>query len=113
LKQSQDILRAALTKFESQLPGEIATVEADKLADLSTGKTNYAMILNGSGDYKAALEVLTGGKLSVTAAVAAPDGNDSKRPEKTGLKSRRFAGLVYQTLLRTYVGLQDLEKART
>ncbi|MBS0261437.1 MAG: DUF4366 domain-containing protein [Planctomycetes bacterium] len=113
VKQSQDILKAALTKFESQLPGEITQVDASKLVALTTAKANYASILNGTGDYKAALEVLTAGKLSVLNAVAAPDNDDQKRPAEGGIKSRRFAGWVYgQVLLRAYVGLQDLDNAR-
>jgi hypothetical protein len=113
VKQSQDILRAALTKFESQLPGEITQVDPGKLVALTTAKANYASILNGSGDYKSALEALTGGKLSVINAIAAPDGDDQKRPAEGGIKSRKFAGWVYgQVLLRAYVGLQDLDNAR-
>ena len=114
VKQSQDILKAALTKFESQLPGDVAAVDAGKLVALTTAKANYASILNGSGDYKSALEALTSGKLSVIAAIAAPDGDEQKRPAEGGIKSRKFAGWVYgQVLLRAYVGLQDLDNART
>jgi hypothetical protein len=119
VKQSQDILKAALTKFESQLPGEIASVDREKLVALTTAKANYASILNGSGDYKTALEALTAGKLSVLAAVEAPPGedgkpDDQKRPAEGGIKSRKFAGWVYgEVLLRAYVGLQDLENARS
>ena len=114
VKQSQDILKAALTKFESQLPGEIAQVDAGKLVALTTAKANYASILNGSGDYKSALEALTSGKLSVVNAIEAPDGDEQKRPAEGGIKSRKFAGWVYgQVLLRAYVGLQDLENARS
>ncbi|MBI3860467.1 MAG: hypothetical protein HY290_01075, partial [Planctomycetia bacterium] len=110
VKQSQSILQAALTKFESQITPD----DEAKLVSLTTAKANYAAILNGSGDYKGALAVLTDGKLSVIAAIAAPEGDDQKRPAEGGIKSRKFAGWVYgQVLLRSYVGLSDLNNARS
>ncbi len=112
LKQSQEILRTAIAKFEAQLPGEIAQVDEVKLASLTEAKLNYSNILNGSGDFKGALGMLTEGRLAVVAAVAAPNGDEKNRPASGGIKSRKFAGYVYQVVLRTYVGLQDLEKAR-
>lgn len=112
LKQSQEILRSAIAKFEAQLPGEIAQVDEGKLGSLTEAKLNYSNIMNGSGDYKGALGMLTEGRLAVVAAVAAPGGDEKNRPPKGGIKSRQFAGYVYQVVLRTYVGLQDLEKAR-
>ncbi|MGE5194777.1 MAG: hypothetical protein ACM3U2_19980, partial [Deltaproteobacteria bacterium] len=110
LKKSQEILQKGIAKFEAQLPGEASQVEESKLAYLTRAKLNYSQILNGSGDYKGALAVLKEGKLPVAAAVAVPDGEP--RPPKGGIKSRQYAGVVYQVILRTYVGLQDLEKAR-
>ena len=112
LKQSQDILRTAIAKFEAQLPGEISQIDEVKLGSLTEAKLNYSNILNGSGDYKGALGMLTDGRLAVVQAVAAPGGEEKNRPQKGGIKSRQFAGYVYQVVLRTYVGLQDLEKAR-
>src|SRR5262249_4453963 len=110
LKQSQDILRAAVAKYEAQIPSEAAQVDDSRLASLTPAKVNYSQILNGSGDFKGALAMLTEGPLAVVAAVAAPEG-EAKRPAR-GIKSRQYAGIVYQVLLRTYVGLQDLDKAR-
>jgi len=112
LKQSQTILQSALAKFEAQIPGEISQVDETRLGNLTRAKVNYSQILNGSGNYKGALAVLAEGRLAVLAAVTPPDGDEKKRPEKGSIKSRQYAGLVYQVLLRTYVGLQDLEKAR-
>lgn len=112
LKQSQAILQSALAKFEAQIPGDISQVDETRLGNLTRAKVNYAQILNGSGDYKSALAVLAEGRLAVLAAVAPPDGDEEKRSEKGNIKSRQYAGLVYQVLLRTYVGLQDLDKAR-
>ncbi len=112
MKQSQEILRSAIAKFEAQLPGEIAQIDEIKLGSLTEAKLNYSNIMNGSGDYKGALGMLTDGRLSVVVAVAAPDGDEKIRPQRGGIKSRQFAGYVYQVVLRTYVGLQNLEKAR-
>jgi hypothetical protein len=109
LKKSQEILQKGIGKYEAPLPGEASQVEESKLAYLTRAKLNYSQILNGSGDYKGALTVLKEGKLPVAAAVAVPAGEP--RP-KVGIKSRQYAGVVYQVILRTYVGLQDLEKAR-
>jgi hypothetical protein len=112
LKQSREILHSAITRFEDQLPGELSQVDEGKLAGLTEAKLNYSSILNGSGDYQGALGMLTEGRLAVVAAIAAPGGDERNRPQKGGIKSRGFAGLVYQVVLRAYVGLQNLEKAR-
>lgn len=112
LKRSQEILKAALAKFEGQLPGDISQVDEARLGNLTRAKLNYAQILNGSGDYKGALAMLTEGRLSIIAAVAPPNGDEKQRVAKGSIKSRQYASVVYQVLLRTYVGLQDLDKAR-
>jgi hypothetical protein len=112
VKKSQEILSAALTKFEAQLPGEISQIDDTRLANLTQAKLNYSQILNGSGDYRGALAILTEGRLSVVAAVAPPGGDEKQRPARGSFKSRQYAGGVYQVLLRTYVGMQDLDKAR-
>ncbi len=112
LKRSTEILRDGLVKFEAQLPGEIAQVDQTKLDRLTRAKLNYSQILNASGDYKGALSLLTEGRLPIVAAVAAPEGDEAKRPPAGYIASRQFAGAVYQVVLRTYVGLQNLDKAR-
>jgi hypothetical protein len=112
LKQSQEILRTALAKFEAQLPGDVSQVDEPKLDKLTRAKVNYASMLNNAGDYKGALAMLTEGPLSVAAATAAPGGDDSKRPAKGPIYSRQYAGLAQQGVLRAYIGLADLDKAR-
>src|SRR5262249_5158024 len=82
LKQSQDILRAAVAKYEAQIPSEAAQVDDSRLASLTPAKVNYSQILNGSGDFKGALAMLTEGRLAVVAAVAAPEGDQAKRPAR-------------------------------
>ncbi len=110
LKKSQDVLRTAVAKSEAQLPGEITQIDEVRLGSLTRAKLNYAQILNGSNDFKGALAVLTEGRLAIIAAIAVPEGE--KRPTKGSIKSQQYASVVYQVLLRTYVGLQDLDKAR-
>jgi hypothetical protein len=112
VKQARSILQNAITRYESQLPKDVAQVEPAKLAKLSEAKLTYGQILNGSGDYKGALAQLTEGPLAVVAAVSAPDGNEQKRPPKPNIKSREFASFAHQQILRSYVGIQDLDKAR-
>src|SRR5262249_54136523 len=67
---------------------------------------------NNAGDYKGALDLLSEGPLSVLAATAAPGGDESNRPAKGPVSSRQFAGLAQQGVLRAYIGLADLDKAR-
>src|SRR5579872_575012 len=112
VERSREILRNAIVKFEAQLPGDISQVDETKLESLTKAKANYAQIMNNSGDYRGALGLLTEGPLSVIAAVAPPGGNENNRPAEGGIRGRKFAGAVYQVLLRSFVGLQDLDKAR-
>jgi len=68
----------------------MAQVDEVKLASLTEAKLNYSNIMNGSGDFKGALGMLTDGRLAVVAAVAAPGGDEKNRPGG-GIKSRKFA----------------------
>jgi cellulose synthase operon protein C len=112
VKQARGILQNAITRFESQLPREIGQVEPARLARLTEAKLTYGQILNGSGDYKGALAQLAEGPLSVVAAVAPPGGNEQERPPKPNIRSREFASLAHQQILRAHVGVQDLDLAR-
>ena len=110
---SRQILKAAIAKVESNLSGDISTVDQEKLRSLTTAKASYAAILNGSGDFKEALDPLTVGPYSVLNAIAPPNNNEAERPEE-GLKNRKYASWVYgQVLLRAYIGIQDLDNARS
>lgn len=112
LARGREILQNAITRYESQLPRELAQVELAPLARLTEAKLTYSQILNGSGDYKGALGLLIEGPLAVVAAVAPPEGDERKRPAKPNIKSREYAGFAHQQILRSYVGTQDLDKAR-
>lgn len=112
LQQARGLLQQAIARYESQLPKEIGQVEPARLAKLTEAKLTYAQMLNGSGDYKGALALLTDGPLAVVAAVAAPAGDESQRPPKPGIRCREFASFAHQQILRAYVGAQNLDQAR-
>jgi hypothetical protein len=103
------------TKAQETLKKVIATLEP-KLAeneplpdDLATAKLTLAQIANQTTQYAEALKLLETDKRSVVSAIAVPEGE--KRPA-SGVKSGRFAQEVYKQILRSYIGLQNLENAR-
>ncbi len=102
--KARQTLQDAITKLEAKLPKD-----APPDRDITIAKFYLVGILNGMGDYKAALEWTTGGARSLTTAVAVAKGE--KRPA-SGVKSKAFASAVYRELLRSDVGVQQLDKAR-
>ncbi|MDB5338237.1 MAG: hypothetical protein JWN70_3856, partial [Planctomycetaceae bacterium] len=103
------------TKAQETLKKVIATLEP-KLADnevlpddLATAKLTLAQIANQTTQYADALKLLETDKRSVITAIAVAEGE--KRPAN-GVKSGRFAQEVYKQILRSYIGLQNLENAR-
>jgi cellulose synthase operon protein C len=102
--EATTILTAAIAKAEAKVPA------ADPAPDnVSLAKSNLVQILNMVGKYADALKYLTEGPKALVTAVTVPD--EAQRPAR-GLKSRPIAEHVYSELLRSYVGLQQLEKAR-
>ncbi|MBX3440972.1 MAG: hypothetical protein KF774_01105 [Planctomyces sp.] len=85
--------------------------------DLVIGKATLAQIRNSDGVFQAdggtpgAVELLTQGPHSVVEAVRAPlNGERPKDPRKA--QSEHLAGFAWQQLLRSYIGLKDLDAAR-
>jgi hypothetical protein len=78
--------------------------------NVSFAKTSLVQILNLSGKYPEALAYLVEGPKALVAAVSVKD--EATRPAK-GIASRPVAEHVHRELLRSYVGLQQLEKARS
>lgn len=85
--------------------------------DLILGKLTLAVIRNQEGVYtsrgnvKGARELLTEPPYAVVDAVEVPRGE--KRPrDATDPRSRQMASYTYQQLLKTYIGMKDLEKAQ-
>jgi hypothetical protein len=96
---------------EAQLPQGRETP-----ADLAISKLTLAQIRNLKGAYTTqeevtgALELLTQSPHSVIEAVEVPPG-ESRPDDPKHAKSAHIAGQAYQQLLRTYIGLRDVDKA--
>jgi hypothetical protein len=90
--------------------------DAESPMELVLGKITLAQIrnLNGiyttQGDVTGALELLTADPHSAISAVQVAPG-DRRPTDSNDVRSAKIASLAYQTLLRTYIGLRDLEQA--
>lgn len=104
LTQARSILAAAINKFEANLPKEVAQVEPSKLRDLSLAKVTLASILNGAGDYKGALGLLTDNALPAVAGI-----DTFTKGTKQHLN---VAVATYIQVLRAHIGNNDLTKAQ-
>jgi hypothetical protein len=105
-------LERGIKERESKLGEESATPD-----DLVIGKLALAQIRNLDGVYRTrdstrgAIELLTEKPYDVMSAVAAPlDGERPEDPAKA--QSVKVAGVAYQQLLRSEIGVKDLEAAR-
>lgn len=105
-------LQRGIDTTERQLGAKAATPDP-----LALAKISLAQIRNSDGIYttkdkkRGAIDLLTSEPHSVVKAVAVKD--NSKRPTAAGnVKSAGIASLVYQQLLRAYIGVRDLKKAR-
>jgi len=102
--KAQDVLKKVIAAREPKL------AESDPLPDdLATAKLTLAQIANQTTQYAEALKVLETEKRSVVSAIAVPEGQP--RPA-SGVKSGKFAQEVYKQILRSYIGLQNLDNAR-
>jgi cellulose synthase operon protein C len=79
-------------------------------AELTAAKVSLVQILVANSKYKEAIAVINDQPFSVADAIQVAD--ESKRPAKGGVTSVEFASLVYQLLLRCYIGDQQRDKAR-
>jgi cellulose synthase operon protein C len=83
--------------------------EADEIArELTAGKVSLAQILVSKGEYDEAISLLTDRPSAPVEAIKVAD--ESSRSDE-GITGRPFAGLVYQLLLRAYVGAQRIDEA--
>ncbi len=99
-------LRSGITQAEANTPPESAAPDA-----LIAAKVSLVQILVAARKYPEAITILTGDPHSVQAAIQVED--EAARPKAGGtVKSVPFASLVYQLLLRCYVGVQDLDSAQ-
>ncbi len=100
---SQKHLRTGIEKEQAKVP------EGGSPPDgLIAAKVSLAQILVNNGKEKDAIAELIGGPHPVTKAIAVEE--SAARPAK-GVKSKEFAALVYQLLLRSYVGTRQIDEA--
>lgn len=99
-------IEESIAKLEAKLPEGAGPDE-----NITLAKVDLVQMLNLTGDYPAALKVLTEGPRSVFEGVKAPDGKEESRP-KRGARSADIASAAHREALRAYVGSQQVDKAR-
>jgi hypothetical protein len=87
---------------------EEAAEAGSQPAALIAAKVSLAQIQVSKGNYPEAIRLLTEKPHAPIEAIAVND--ESTRPAE-GIQGRPFAGLVYQLLLRAYVGAQQIDEA--
>lgn len=114
---TEEVLNGWMASAEKHLRQGIERAEANTSNasaapdSMVAAKVSLVQILVAARKYQEALDILTGEPHSVRAAIAVDD--ETARPEdETSVKSVPFASLVYQLLLRCYVGVQDLDNAQ-
>lgn len=102
-QQARKFLQTGIEKTAEQLPADGTASDA-----FIAGKVSLAQILIDSAEYEEAISLLTSEPHAPVKAIAVAQ--EDQRPAK-GVKSREFASLVYQLLLRSYVGTQQIDEA--
>ena len=111
-KSAESRLQTGIDRTENKLPSD-----AEAPQSLLFAKLVLSQIRNADGVYKTqgkktgALDLLTGGPHAVVAAVEKV-ANDKRPKENSQVASRANASGVYQTLLRTQMGMKDVDAAR-
>lgn len=101
--QAKKFLEVGIKAAEGEVPADQPAPES-----LMAARVSLAQVLITQQKYQEAIEQLTGGKHPVVDAVKIDEGK--ARPPK-GVKSKEFARLVYQLMLRCYVGTQQIDEA--
>lgn len=104
LNLSQTFLRNGITRIAASLPKE-GTAPAELIA----AKMSLSQIVISQGKDADALKLLLDDPQSVIKAVSISD--ETKRPDK-GVQSRKFAIETFKLLLRAYIGMGNIDKAR-
>lgn len=102
---AENHLRLGINKASETLPAG-----GKAPAELIAAKVTLVQILVANTKYKESIAVINGSPHSVADAIQVAD--ETKRPKKGGVSSVEFASLVYQLLLRSYIGDQQRDKAR-
>ncbi len=103
LQQARQHLRESVDAKQKEL-AEDATPDYGLVA----AKLTLAMIYNETGEFTAAVELLSGKPFPVLDQVK----TEGARPER-GMKSEKFASAAYQQAMRAYVGTRDIERAQS
>ncbi|MCA9079573.1 MAG: hypothetical protein KDA58_03395 [Planctomycetaceae bacterium] len=110
--------KSAIEQLELGLnDAEAATPDDQPLSDdLVRAKLTLANIRNLDGQYTnqdppGAIELLTAEPHPIVKAVEIPEGQ-ARPTDETKAQSRPIASFAYQQLLRAYIGVKDLDKAR-
>lgn len=105
-------LERGIGEMEKKLAPEASAPRELVLAKLSlTQIRNADGVYKTEGNKKGAIDLLTGAPHPVVKAVELAEGE--ARPTGEGeIKGKAIASLVYQQLLRAYIGVRDLENAR-
>ncbi|MDB5390352.1 MAG: hypothetical protein JWM11_5998 [Planctomycetaceae bacterium] len=104
-KKAQEVLKNAISILEPKL------AEAEQLpAGLAVAKLTLAQIANQTNQFAEAIKYLETDKRSVLTAIVLKEGEVRGT---SGPKSIKFAQEVYKQILRAYIGMQNLDKART
>ncbi|MEZ6067369.1 MAG: hypothetical protein R3B90_17070 [Planctomycetaceae bacterium] len=110
--EAEKYLAAGVAAVDAQTPADVVS------EDLIRGKIALATVRNLKGHYTAkdgvpgAVELLTAEPHPVVKAVEPPAG-EARPNDSSQLTSRSFAGIVYRTLLRAYIGAKDVDAARS
>lgn len=109
---AETYLQKGIEETEKKLAADAPTPRELTLAKLSlTQIRNADGVYNTAGDKKGAIDLLTAAPHPVVKAVEVAAGE--QRPTGEGeVKGKAIASLVYQQLLRAYIGMRDLAKAR-
>ena len=102
---AEKFLQAGIDRMQKKIPEQNKTPD-----DLVAAKSALAEILLSTGQYQAALDLLS--KLPHSVVVAVNVDDQTRRPPHPSVRSARFASHIYQLLLRARVGLQQLDAAR-
>ena len=100
---SETHFKTGIAAIENVTPAEKPAPES-----LTAGQVSLAQLYITKQQYDAAIKELLQGKHNVTEAIKVADG--VQRPKK-GVTSVEFSRLVYQLMLRAYVGMQKIDAA--
>ncbi|WP_166821344.1 hypothetical protein [Thalassoroseus pseudoceratinae] len=104
--KAQNYLKTGIEKVEASTPKD---APPEKLADLIAAKVTRGQIFVNQQKFKEAIGLVTSEPHAPVKAIQIAE--DKPRP-KVGVQSKAFASVVYQLLLRAYVGTQQIDEAQ-